>query len=142
MIPQNPKDDSQRCLEVVLSAKLWLFAEILNVGLPVERPDAVIRGASSWESLQEARRNWLGAEQQVRKQVNRLASARIASRQSEEIPLGLHYWYWIRLRSAQKLARMIVAYDHSRTVFGVPSSVTKAKMLRWLLVSWWADGGI
>ena len=48
----------------------------------------------------------------------------------------------IRLRSAQKLARMIVPYDHTQTIFGISAAMTKPKMLRWVLISWWADGGV
>jgi hypothetical protein len=121
---------------------MWVFAEIVNVGLPVERPDAAILQAADWDTLQEARRIWMDGEQQTRSRVDAVASARVASRHSSKVPDDLHYWYWIRLRSAQKLARMIVPYDHTQTIFGISAAMTKPKMLRWVLISWWADGGV
>lgn len=138
----KPKADMQRCVEAVLSAKMWVFAEIMNVGLPLERLDAAILRAESMDACFAAYRDWLSAEQQVRLRVDKLASSRMASGRPHEIPPALHYWYWIRLRSAQQLTRMIVPYDHSRTIFCVPPTMTKQKMLRWLLTSWWSDGGV
>jgi len=98
--------------------------------------------AGTQDAFCEAWREWLGAEQQMRTKVDRFARQRMAEKKRQDTPPDLHYWYWLRLVSAQKLTRMLVAYDHSRTIFRLPRSVTKLSFVRWLLVTWWADGGI
>lgn len=136
------RNNKQQCVDVALSAKMWIFREIVNLGLPSERPDTRIMRAESMRAWEQASLAWLDAEQRMRERVDNIVSARIASQGARDIPNGIHYWYWVRLISAQKLTRMIAPRDHSKTIFGVPPSVTKQKMLKWLLISWWADGGI
>jgi hypothetical protein len=132
----------QHIASIVLGAKFWIFCELKDVGLPTSRPDAAIFWAGSLNMLSLAEEAWTENETRARLQVDKFVRERIASQAALEVPRSIHYWYWARLIAAQQFTRMLVPFDHSQTIFRLPSKLSKQEFLEWLLISWWENGGI